>query len=76
MHKLEFLTANKYWGSGLKIDLVAFIVVLVIKLLSNSTAFVWCKNIFKSMKNQLSQLENILQISKLILHLRKYIWAD
>ena len=41
-----FLTASKYCGSGLKIDLVVLavvvvvILVLVIKLLSNSTAFV------------------------------------
>ena len=38
-----FLTASKYYGSGLKIDLVVvvFVVVLVvIKLLSNSSPFV------------------------------------
>ena len=42
LHKLEFLTASKYWGSGLKNDLVVVVVilVLVIKLLSNLTAFV------------------------------------
>ena len=34
----EFFTASKYWGSGLKIDVVVFVVV--IKLLSNSSAFV------------------------------------
>ena len=34
-----FLTASKYCGSGLKIDLV----VVVIKLLSKSTAFVSLK---------------------------------
>ena len=41
------MTASKYCGSGLKIDLVvvvvfvvSLVVVLVIKLLSNSTAFV------------------------------------
>ena len=40
----EFLTASKYCGSGLKINLVvvvvAVILVLVINLLSNSTALV------------------------------------
>ena len=37
-----FLTASKYCGSGLKIDLVVvvFILVVVIQLLSNSSAFV------------------------------------
>ena len=38
------MTASKYCGSGLKIDIVVvvviFVVVLVIKLLSNSSAFV------------------------------------
>ena len=42
------MTANKYYGSGLKIDLVfvflvvvvVVIVVVVIKLLSNSSPFV------------------------------------
>ena len=34
----NFLTASKYCGSGLKIDLVV-VVVVVIKLLSNLTAF-------------------------------------
>ena len=36
-----FLTASKYCGSGLKIDLVVVVlVVVVIKLLSNLSAFV------------------------------------
>ena len=36
-----FLTASKYCGSGLKIDLVVVVIlVLVIKLLSNSSPFV------------------------------------
>ena len=37
---VDFLTASKYCGSGLKIDLVVVVVVVVIKLLSNWTAFV------------------------------------
>ena len=42
-----FLTASKYCGSGLKIDLVVVvdvvILVLVLKLLSKSTAFICLK---------------------------------
>ena len=41
----EFLTTSKYCGSGLKIDLVVVVLILVvvIKLWSKSTAFVSLK---------------------------------
>ena len=37
---IVFLTASKYCGSGLKIDLVVVVLVVLIKLLSNSSPFV------------------------------------
>ena len=75
-----FLTASKYCGSGLKIDLVVLavvvvvILVLVIKLLSNSTAFVGFEDklnilcdgkIFCAMEKYFVHWKNILRIGKI-----------
>ena len=66
------MTASKYCGSGLKIDLVVVVVVgilvLVNKLLSNSTAFVRF-NVIKMFSHNVKIFSSLYKIIVLI---RKY----